>query len=229
MERIHKRASVEPKDKKSVGRTGKSKAGKNRTGKNKAGKRKKSVTFLMLLLAAVLMAAAVLIMTDTARTLRRRSFPIKYEAEVLTSAEDYALDPFLVYAVIDVESKFTPDAVSRSGAMGLMQLMPDTADWVAWRQGKEHDANRIFEPAYNIDMGCYLLAYLLDYYDGNIEFATAAYNAGKSAVDGWLADPARYDGQELKIPYDETRNYVKKVRYSYENYKKLYDDRYETD
>lgn len=87
---------------------------------------------------------------------------MEYEAEVRRACEKYDLDPCLVFAVIRTESFFTPDAVSGAGAQGLMQIMPETGEWIAWRQGKEYDESRIFEPDYNIDLGCWLLSFLLE-------------------------------------------------------------------
>lgn len=145
----------------------------------------------------------------------------KYEDEVLAAAEKYGLEPALVFAVIRTESSFDPNAVSPAGAKGLMQIMQTTGEWVCLRMGDEFDESRIFEPEYNIGLGCHLLRYLLDKYDGELRFALAAYNAGSGRVDSWLADPAYYDGQELSIPFDETRNYVKKVLTAYEKYKEM--------
>lgn len=167
---------------------------------------------------------AVIALMLSLRPAGRRICPMHYKDEVFRIANEYELDPCLVFAVIKVESDFVPDAVSRAGAQGLMQLMPDTADWVAWRQGRVHDCGRILEPAYNIDMGCYLLEYLLEYYDGNLDYALAAYNAGKGAVDGWLENSEYFDGKTLRIPYEETDNYVKKVNLAYKIYKELYNE-----
>lgn len=153
----------------------------------------------------------------------RRAFPLRYGVEIAHMAKAYNLDKKLVYAVIKVESDFVPDAVSPAGAAGLMQIMPDTGEWVMWKLGEEYDASRITEPEYNINIGCYLLSYLIEHYDGNLDFAIAAYNAGSGRVDGWLADPQYYDGTTLNIPYNETSNYLAKVNYAYEKYKKLYD------
>ena len=168
----------------------------------------RSALALVIALAALLSAGCSL----------PETYPRRYEEEVLAASEKYALDPNLVFAVIRTESSFRAEAVSSAGAKGLMQLMDVSAEWVCWRQGTELDASRIFEPAYNIDLGCYLLAYLLDRYGGNIANAAAAYNAGAGTVDRWLADPELYDGETLSIPYGETRSYVQKVLDSYEKY-----------
>lgn len=98
-----------------------------------------------------------------------------------------------------------------------MQIMPETGEWIAWRQGKEYDESRIFEPDYNIDLGCWLLSFLLEKYNGDVELAAAAYNAGHSAVNRWLDDPKYYDGKNLTIPYEETENYVKRLKMHMKN------------
>ncbi len=174
--------------------------------------------FLLSFIAAAVIAAAVF----GAERLTERAFPMKYKTEVGNAARENGIDPLLVYAVIKTESDFVADAVSKAGAEGLMQIMPQTAEWVAWRKGKEHDAEMVFDPQYNINIGCYLLAYLMDYYNDNIDFALAAYNAGKGTVDSWIENPEYFDGNELNIPYNETKNYVAKVKYAYEKYRKLY-------
>ena len=143
---------------------------------------------------------------------RHFSYPMEYEAEVRRACEKYDLDPCLV---------------SGAGAQGLMQIMPETGEWIAWRQGKEYDESRIFEPDYNIDLGCWLLSFLLEKYNGDVELAAAAYNAGHSAVNRWLDDPKYYDGKNLTIPYEETENYVKKVKDAYEKYQFLRESEHE--
>lgn len=153
----------------------------------------------------------------------RKIFPLKYGVEVSNAAKEYDLDRWLVYAVIKVESDFVPDAKSSAGAIGLMQIMPVTGEWIAWRKDESCRQECFTEPAYNVDMGCYLLSYLLEYYDNNIDYAVAAYNAGSGRVDEWLENPEYFDGKTLKIPYPETANYVAKVKYAYEKYKDLYD------
>ena len=87
--------------------------------------------------------------------------------------------------------------------------------------------SRIFEPDYNIDLGCWLLSFLLEKYNGDVELAAAAYNAGHSAVNRWLDDPKYYDGKNLTIPYEETENYVKKVKDAYEKYQFLRESEHE--
>lgn len=124
-----------------------------------------------------------------ARAARRTEF----DSLIAQHAEANGLSPVLVRAVIETESAFNPRAVSRVGAMGLMQLMPGTA--------RELGVNDPFDPDENIRGGAKYLRSLLDRFDGRVELALAAYNAGPGAVE-------RYDGVP---PYRETRNYVAKL------------------
>lgn len=119
----------------------------------------------------------------------------RFEALVQEHAARQSLPPELVRAVIQVESGFNPKALSPKGAMGLMQLMPDTA--------RELGVRNPWDPAENIRGGTAYLRQLLDKYDGRVELALAAYNAGPGAVD-------RYD--QTVPPYRETQEYVRKVR-----------------
>jgi len=123
------------------------------------------------------------------------------------------------------ESSFKSDAESHAGAMGLMQLMPDTAEWIAGKMDIDDFTSEMLEDEeVNISMGCWYLAYLIKRFDGNTVHALAAYNAGPGKVDEWLEnDSYTVDGQLTNIPYEETANYVVRVERAKKIYELLYD------
>ncbi|MDE7158174.1 MAG: lytic transglycosylase domain-containing protein [Clostridiales bacterium] len=128
------------------------------------------------------------------------------------TVENFTLDRNLVYAVMKSESGFREDALSRAGAVGLMQIKPSTAEFICQRDDIPFDAEKLSQGEYNTELGCRYLLYLLERFPV-CETAVAAYNAGEGTVSGWLKN-AEYsaDGRTLKrIPYPETERYVKKV------------------
>lgn len=143
-------------------------------------------------------------------------FPTPYREIV---AESF-LPSDLVYSVMKTESGFRPRLVSKRGAVGIMQILPSTAQYVCELTGREFDAERLTEGEYNVRLGiCYL-----EYLNGKFSERTAlaAYNAGEGTVSEWLKDK-RYsdDGEELTlIPYRETEDYLKKINFFRKFYKK---------
>lgn len=123
-----------------------------------------------------------------------------------------AAEPSLIYSVMKAESGFDEEAVSRAGAVGLMQLLPSTAQFLCEKNGIAFEAERLKEADYNVMLGCMYLNYLLEKFPV-AETALAAYNAGEGVVLSWLSDESiSVDGATLgRIPYPETREYVKKV------------------
>ncbi len=192
--------------------------------KNRAGK--KFIAWIAAI--AVLAGAIVFFITnfyeDTKKNLEELNYPQKYSEYVDKAAEEYGLDPALIYAVIRTESGFDADAQSDAGACGVMQMMPSSFEWLQEKRGcaGEYSEDDLFNPEICIDYGSYLLKYFYDYY-GTERSAVAAYNAG-FVVGDWLAD-SNYssDGINLdSIPYPETSNYVERVESAKEMYIKLY-------
>lgn len=181
---------------------------------------------IIMFLSVVVAAGAFYVITQNLscaeKTVQESLYPVKYSSYVDTYSEKYGLDKALVYGVIKTESDFDPEAESHAGAKGLMQIMPESFEWLQGLRNEELDENMIYNPETNIDYGCYLLDYFRDYY-GDIYTAVAAYNAGFK-VGEWLKD-SRYsnDGKTLvDMPYNETLHYVEKVRKSEKMYNKLY-------
>lgn len=154
----------------------------------------------------------------------KSAYPIKYENIVNDSAKRYNIEPELIYAVIKSESGFDANAKSSAGALGLMQITPDTFDWLQTYTKEEFmGTNELFNPQVNIRYGTLFLSMLRGKYDSE-ELVLCAYNAGMTAVDRWLRDERISNfGQGLKfIPYNETKDYVMKIKTSKRIYKSLY-------
>lgn len=144
-------------------------------------------------------------------------FPQKYKNYVVAYSNEFDLDKALVYSVIKVESDFNSKAVSKSGALGLMQILPNTAKWIAEELNESYSKEQMFQPQKNILFGCFYLRYLSDRFK-KMDVVICAYNAGEGKVFDWL------ENGELvreKIDYDETRNYLIKV----ENFYKIYSNK----
>ncbi len=155
----------------------------------------------------------------------KKAYPIKYTQTVEKEAAANHLDPALVYSVIKAESNFNADAMSRAGAIGLMQLTPDTFDWLQTKLKSEtkYTAEDLKTPEINIRYGCRFLSLLLEKYPQK-RTALSAYNAGIGTVNIWLKDSSiSQDGATLNsIPYAETRKYVDAVLQNYDKYTNLY-------
>lgn len=174
--------------------------------------------------AAVLIILALVIALMLGRELEKRTYRLDYPNTVAEYAEEYELDPYLVAAMIHCESGNRTDAVSPDGALGLMQIMPKTGEWIAGKlQIEDFHTDLLFEPTVNIRFGCWYLRFLMDRYDQDRQLAVAAYNAGHGTVDKWIDDPKVSAGGNLvDIPYPETKTYVEKVQRAYEKYESLY-------
>lgn len=142
-------------------------------------------------------------------------------------AGEHNVDPYLVFAIIRAESKFETAAQSPVGARGLMQIMPETAAWIASQQGiTGFKPEQLHDPELNISFGCWYLNNLNQEFEGRLPIVLAAYNAGRGTVKEWIVKD-QWDGspRELdKIPFDETREYVKSVLKNYEAYQAIYSE-----
>ncbi|MBR6034083.1 MAG: lytic transglycosylase domain-containing protein [Clostridia bacterium] len=152
-------------------------------------------------------------------------YPIKYSEYVDKYANEYNLDKLLVYAIIKAESNFDPNIVSNSGAIGLMQLMENTAKEIASQiEFNEYTKETLYEPDVNIMLGTKYFSNLVEYYNGNISMALTAYNAGIGNVSKWIANGIiQADGSDIEnIPFKETNTYVRKILRDYQIYQEIY-------
>jgi peptidoglycan lytic transglycosylase len=161
---------------------------------------------------------------DVPRAFWEMVYPFGWRSEVSEAAERAGLDPFFVAAVVREESSYYPRAVSRAGARGLMQLMPATAQPLAENRGLAfRNGSLLDEPGPNVQLGTSFLAGLVREF-GDPRLALAAYNAGPRRARQWWKERKTDDVEAWieQIPYDETRGYVKKVMFSWEEYKRIY-------
>lgn len=135
-------------------------------------------------------------------------YPRKYESIVNIYSSEFEVDSALVFAVIKAESNFDPSAISSAGAVGLMQLLPSTAKWIAYEFNEEYLEENLFVPEINIKYGCFYLSYLTKKFNSIIE-VICAYNAGEGVVRNWLREYGKITADN--IPYPETKAYYEKI------------------
>jgi soluble lytic murein transglycosylase len=177
----------------------------------------KRVGLVALLVAAAAAGVAVWVVSSQPEWYQRVRYPLRYEAIVRGHARNYDLSPTLLAAVIYTESKFDADARSNAGAVGLMQLLPDTARGIALRTGGNGFVDSdLLDPEINVRYGSWYLRHLLDRYH-DVRTALAAYHAGQGNVDAWIRD-----GGGIRFP--ETRHYVDKVLDAQRIYADVYGD-----
>jgi soluble lytic murein transglycosylase len=188
---------------------------------------------------ALLLAVVIVLMFYNTKWIGQLLYPIKYREDIETSAAQHRLDPLLIAAIIRVESNFTPDLISPKNAVGLMQIMPETAEWIIEKTGYSPEtAQRLHQANVNIEMGSWYVRFLMNQFqpildnlppDSQIAVVAAAYNAGPGAVNNWLRSGI-WDGtleQVRQIPYGETRHYIQRVTYYYKKYQEFYADEME--
>jgi soluble lytic murein transglycosylase len=181
--------------------------------------------FLLGSVAALAAIVAMVISPWADKAVQELSLPLRHEDIIRQQAHDKGLDPALIAGVIYVESHFV-DQTSHAGATGLMQLMPQTADYIARKSGGTRFVQGdLATPQVNIAYGSWYLRYLMRKYDGNEPVALAAYNAGEGKVDEWWrAAAARGEAFDVAkhIPFPETRNYVQRVLKAQAQYRRQY-------
>jgi soluble lytic murein transglycosylase len=179
---------------------------------------KKTIIIILL----IIVIAFVFINVRT--MLIKRRYPLEYKQQITKYADEYDVDPYLVCSVIWVESKYDKAAVSEVGAVGLMQVMPETGEWISNKIALEdYDESILSSPAVNIRLGCWYLSYLDERFGANTTSVLAAYNAGPNRVAEWLDDNRYASNRQLNhIPIEETSEYVRRVFKAYEIYETYY-------
>ena len=183
----------------------------------------RAVAIILIIAIAIGLAVGIEFFINKAE---QGAYPLEYGQYVAKYASEYNVPEYIIYSVIKTESNFDPMATSSAGAMGLMQMTPDTFQWLT---GEAHlneglHTNALYVPDVSIRYGTYYLTYLYRKFNYNWDTVFAAYNGGEGNVAKWLEDPEYSDGEGnlTYIPFAETRNYVKKVNAAIDTYKKLY-------
>jgi soluble lytic murein transglycosylase len=194
--------------------------------RGRTARRSQVIRRRVLFLLAVAVAGVVVALTIAPQADRAVNeavlLPLRHDDIIRQQAEDKDLDPALIAGVIFAESHFR-DQTSHAGAKGLMQLMPDTADYIAQKSGgTRFEQGDLADPQVNIAYGSWYLRHLLDKYDGREVLALAAYNAGQGNVDEWLAQAEGAHLTPTDIPFPETRHYVAKVLDARADYRREY-------
>ena len=151
-------------------------------------------------------------------------YPQKYEDLVYEYSAQLGIDPMLTFAIIKTESNFEEKTQSKSGAIGLMQLMESTAKEQAKKLNIPYQKELLYDPEMNLKLGLTYFNTLLDYFEQHYILAFASYNAGLGNVQKWIKEGTiQKDGSDIEnIPFRETNMYVRKIIKNYEIYKGLY-------
>lgn len=177
-----------------------------------------------VILIAVVLVIAIVASLFVMSVAKKASYPVKFEEIAEQKAQQYGLPLSLVMGLIRTESGFQADAVSNVGAVGLMQIMPDTGKWIAGKlRWQDYSDEMLTEPEKNIELGCWYLRFLMDRFEGDITAVLAGYNAGHNRVAQWLQDPSNtQDGRLVHVPHPDAEKYVEKVLYAQKQYQEMY-------
>lgn len=173
--------------------------------------------FLLIFFAVILVLSVNVVMFFFV------SFKTSYKEIVISASKTYNIEPSLIFSIIKAESKFNKNAKSIAGAIGLMQIKLETANYMLELNGEDAiTETELFLPKNNIKLGTKYFAYILNKFE-DVDVSICAYNAGETIVRQWLQDETfSLDHKTLnKIPYAETENYLKKVKFNQKIYKNM--------
>ena len=181
------------------------------------------LSFVIIIVVSIILGVVI---NAVWNYLEIKAHPTTYGDIVKKYSEEFGVPERIIFATIKTESSFKSDAVSSAGAVGLMQMMPSTFEWLTSDEHLDEGltADKLTDPEVSIRYGTYYLSYLAKKFDYNWETVSAAYNGGEGRVATWLSDEKYSDGNGnlTKIPIKETRSYVKKINDAFEVYSKLY-------
>lgn len=183
-------------------------------------------TKLLIIVGIIIVVGFVIIkVIKVPEIILKNIYPKKYSEYVYIYSEQYGIDPLLTFSIIKAESNFNPNVVSKSNAIGLMQLMESTAKEMAEKIEEDLDAKEaLYNPEINIKIGTKYFSTLMEKYEQNYILALTAYNAGIGNLDEWIREGIiLQDGSDIEnIPFKETNRYVRKIIRDYKIYQDLY-------
>lgn len=177
--------------------------------------------FAKILLVLIIVFIGLLVFH---KPILKQIYKLEHKETIDKYSHENNLDKYLVYALIKKESKYDPLAVSKKGAMGLMQIMPDTGEYLAKLTKEENfDIMNLYDVETNIKLGTYYLSKLKDDFNNDLEAVLAAYNGGEGNVRKWMAENNNHLDED-KIPFKQTKDYVKSIKRDSKIYKYLYSE-----
>jgi len=191
---------------------------------------KKTVKILLVIIFIIAILGFIAIKVFKVQDIiLKKIYKTEYSEYVEKYAEQYDVDPLMIFAIIKAESNFNPNVVSKSGAIGLMQLMDSTAEELCNEMDIFYvEKTSLYNTELNIHLGTKYFSNLMNEYDDNYLLALTAYNAGIGNVKKWIEQGTiKGDGSNIEnIPFKETNNYVRKITRDYKIYKDLYESKY---
>ncbi len=178
----------------------------------------KRYLFIIIILIIILLIPII------AKTIIKKAYPFKYDEIITKYSNEYNVDKLLVLSVIKAESNFKEDVVSSQNAVGIMQILEETAKEIAEKENIEYQEGKtLLNPEENIKLGTKYLSELIQTYNGNYILAITAYNAGIGNVNKWIdTGIIKEDGSNIEnIPFKETNNYVRKIIRNYKIYSSI--------
>jgi len=172
------------------------------------------ISFILIFILAIIILGVI-----------TTKYPIGYKSLIIKYSNEYNVDPFLIASIINVESRYNKDAVSKKDAKGLMQIGPNTGEWASEVLNIDnYSGEKLFDPEINIRIGTWYLNTLFKGFNEDLNLVLAAYNAGSGNVNKWLSNKDySIDGTNLtNIPFKETEEYLVKVENNYKVYSRLY-------
>ena len=187
---------------------------------------KESIKKPLIIIAIIALSLLLALGLETVFSLADKgAHPINYSDSVEKYSKQYNIPEYIIYALINVESEFNPNLTEKSGASGLMQIMPETFRTLSSPDhlGENLPLSMIYDPDVNIRYGTYYLSYLRRRF-GNMDTALVAYHQGETTVSNWLKDARYSDGQGnlTYIPSEQTREHIEKLNKEINYYKNLY-------